>query len=170
MPVDVAKLLADTSHMSPEEKGAYYTILFTMWLHGARLVDDEKQLARIAGLSLRRWRSIAAVVCKPLTFAGGQVSQKRLTATWLDVQELRRKHQAGASKRWRGHHDAAHDAAHDAEHRAEHKHTKDKNKESLSDSESGTARARDAAAPQGPPSGYQVQSPQLEQQLRKKRP
>jgi uncharacterized protein YdaU (DUF1376 family) len=160
MPTDVGKLIADTTHMSTEEFGAYGRILFTMWLHGGRLRDDERELARITGLSLRRWRQVAERVCRPLTFAAGEVSQKRLTATWLDVQELRRKHQVGASKRWGGH-----TAAHGAEHRAQHKHTKDSNIKP-SDSESGTARARDAEAPQDS-RGRNVASPQLEQQLRR---
>ena len=164
MPVDVAKLLADTSHMAPDEKGAYFCILFTMWLHGGRLRDDEQELARIVGLSVQRWRKIAERVCRPLTFAGGQVSQKRLTATWLDVQALRQKHQDGASKRWRGHQNAAHGA----EHRAQHKHTKD-SKIKPSDSEDGTARTRDAEAQQDS-RGTDVASPQLQRQLKGKTP
>lgn len=161
MPVDVAKLLADTTHMAPDERGAYFCLLFTMWLHGGRLRDDEHELARIACVTLQRWRKMAERVCRPFTFASGQVSQKRLTATWLDVQEQRRKHQAGANKRWAGH-----NAAHGAEHRAQHKHTKDSNIKP-SDSEDGTTRARDAEALQDSRGGYQVKSPQLEQQRRR---
>ncbi len=164
MPTDCAKLIGDTTYMSTEEFGAYGRILFTMWLHGGRLVNDERELARIVGLSVQRWRKIAERVSRPLTFAGGQVSQKRLTATWLDVQELRRKHQVGASKRWSGHQRAEHGA----EHRAQHKHTKDSNIKP-SDSESGTARARDAEAQQDS-RGYQVASPQLRAQLKGKTP
>lgn len=161
MPVDVAKLLADTSHMAPDERGAYFSILFTMWLHNGILRDDERELARIAGFTLQRWRKVAERVCRPFTFDGGKVSQKRLTATWLDVQALRRKHQEGATKRWSGHRGAQNGA----EHRAQHKHTKESNIKP-SDSESGTTRARDADAPQDS-RGRNIASPQLEQQLRR---
>lgn len=160
MPVWVATLLADTSHMSTEERGAYFTILFTMWLHGGYVADNDYQLARIVGLSLRRWLKIAEVVRKPLTSAGGELSQKRLTDTWLEVQELRRKHQSGANKRWRGHQNAPNGA----EHRAQHKHIKESNIKP-SDSESGTARARDAEAQQDS-RGKNVASPQLQRILK----
>lgn len=163
LPLDCAKLLADTSHLSEGEMGAYCRLLFTMWLHGAKLRNDDQEIARIAGVTSGRWRKIRERIFRFFTFAGDQMSQKRLTATWLDVQELRRKHQNGATKRWRGHQSAAHGA----EHRAQHKHTKDSNIDS-SDSESGAARARDAEAQQDSRGGYQVKSPQLEQQRRRK--
>lgn len=163
LPLDCAKLLADTSHLSEGEMGAYCRLLFTMWLHGAKLRDDDHELARIAGVTSGRWRKISERIFRFFTFAGDQMSQKRLTATWLDVQALRRKHQEGATKRWRGHHNAANGA----EHRAQHKHIKDSNIKP-SDSESGTARARDAETQQDSRVGN-VASPQLEQQLRRKR-
>jgi len=100
LPLYPERLLTDTRHMSAEEFGAYCRILFVMWSQGARLPHDPKQLARIAGVDGPRWRKIAGVVTRPLTIADGQVSQKRLTATWLDVQERRRKQAEAATKRW----------------------------------------------------------------------
>lgn len=100
LPLRTAALLLDTSHMSAEEFGAYCRILFVMWGQGAKLPDNPQQLARIAGVSLHRWRGMAEVVMRPLTVGGGLVSQKRLTATWLDVQELRQKRAGSAKKRW----------------------------------------------------------------------
>ena len=100
LPLYPERLLTDTRHMSAEEFGAYCRILFVMWSQGARLPHDPKQLARIAGVDGPRWRKIAGVVTRPLTIADGQVSQKRLTATWLDVQERRRKQARRAQQRW----------------------------------------------------------------------
>lgn len=104
LPVTTDAFLADTSHMSAEAVGAYTRILFVMWRHGGRLADDDRELARIAGLSLFRWRQVADVVRRCLTVAGGQVSQKRLTATWLSVRERRRvaaeNGERGAAVRW----------------------------------------------------------------------
>lgn len=88
--------------MTPEEFGVYCRLLFVMWRHEGRLKDDDSELATIGGLTLARWRKIKEKVMRPMTIAGGQVSQKRLTATWLDVQELRRKRALAADKRWAG--------------------------------------------------------------------
>ena len=100
LPVNVLTLLSDTSHMTAEEFGAYCRVLFVMWGQEARLPHSPKQLARIAGVTDARWRKIAGVVTRPLTIADGLVSQKRLTATWLDVQERRRKRAGAARKKW----------------------------------------------------------------------
>lgn len=100
MPVKTDALLGDTGHMSAEEFGAYCRLLFTMWRHKARLPDDAKELARIAGVTQKRWAAISGVVMRPMTVAGGVISQKRLTSTWLDVEELRKKRALAANKRW----------------------------------------------------------------------
>lgn len=96
LPLRVGDLLSDTTHMSAEEFGAYCRILFTMWRHGGRLADDTKELAHVAGVTPQRWKAIAERVRRPLTSAGGELSQKRLTDTWLSVQDLRKK-RAGAA-------------------------------------------------------------------------
>jgi uncharacterized protein YdaU (DUF1376 family) len=100
LPLKTDALIADTTHMSAEEFGAYCRILFAMWRNKARLPDDATELARIAGVSMKRWQTISARVTKPLTVGNGTISQKRLTATWLDVQEVRRKRALSANMRW----------------------------------------------------------------------
>lgn len=102
LPLKVGDLLSDTTHMSAEEFGAYCRILFTMWRHGGRLADDAKELAHIAGVTPNRWKIIAERVRRPLTSVGGVLSQKRLTDTWLSVQDLRRTRAAAATRRWQG--------------------------------------------------------------------
>jgi uncharacterized protein YdaU (DUF1376 family) len=100
MPLKTDALLADTTHMSAEEFGAYVRILIAMWRHGAKLPDNPIELSRIAGVTERRWAAICERVCRPMTSGGGFLSQKRLTTTWMDVQELRAKRAAAAERRW----------------------------------------------------------------------
>ena len=100
MPLKTDALLADTQHMSAEEFGAYCRLLFTMWRHGGRLPNKPEELARIAGVARQRWHLIAENVMRPMTVLPETVSQKRLTSTWLDVQERRRKRVDAAKKRW----------------------------------------------------------------------
>jgi uncharacterized protein YdaU (DUF1376 family) len=96
LPLKTDALLADTMHMSAEEFGAYCRILFVMWRQEARLPDNDDELALIAGVPLPRWRKIAEKVRRPLTAGGGILSQKRLTDTWLNVQDIRRKRASAA--------------------------------------------------------------------------
>lgn len=101
LPLKTDALLADTTHMTAEEFGAYCRILFVMWRHEAKIPHDAGELAQIAGVSKARWEKIAERVLRPMTIVGGVISQKRLTATWLDVQELRKKRASAAASRWK---------------------------------------------------------------------
>ena len=104
LPLKTDALIADTSHMTPEEFGAYVRLLIAMWRHGGKISDNPKELARIVGLSPRRWRSIAEKVLRPCQKSGGILSQKRLTTTWFEVQEMREKRANAALKRWGNRH------------------------------------------------------------------
>lgn len=70
--------MADTSHLTTIEHGAYLLVLMAMWRAGGQLPDDEIRLARTARLSLDKWRRIAPTIRSFLTAADGFVSQKRL--------------------------------------------------------------------------------------------
>lgn len=100
MPLKTDAITADTTHMTPEEFGAYCRILIAMWRHGARLKDDDSELAIIAGMSLSRWMKIAEKVRRPLTAAGGVLSQKRMTDTWMKVNVVRQKKALASEARW----------------------------------------------------------------------
>lgn len=100
MPLKIDALIADTTHMTTLEFGAYCKILFAMWRHGARLKDDGAELALIAGVTNAKWDKIAEKVRRPLTSAGGEVSQHRMTSTWLEVKKLRAKRAQASEKRW----------------------------------------------------------------------
>lgn len=100
LPLKTDALIADTTHMSAEEMGVYVRLLIAMWRHGAKLPDTPLELARIGGVSLRRWNKISERVLRPMTQNGGILSQKRLTTTWFEVQEIRRKKTDAALKRW----------------------------------------------------------------------
>ena len=102
LPIKTDAILSDTMHLSAEEFGVYCRLLFVMWRQRGRLVDDDRELALIGGVSLRRWRRIKPRVMRPMTVAAGQVSQKRLTDTWLQVQDLRRKRAQASQFRWNG--------------------------------------------------------------------
>ena len=101
LPLKTDALIADTSHMSAEEFGVYVRLLIAMWRHGARLPDTPLELARIGGISLRRWNQISERVLRPMTVGNGILQQKRLTSVWLEVQSMRAKKATASLKRWR---------------------------------------------------------------------
>jgi uncharacterized protein YdaU (DUF1376 family) len=70
--------LRDTRHLTTEQHGAYLLILMTMWNHGATLPNDPAKLARIAGMSPRRWRLVADEIMAFFDVDGDVISQKRL--------------------------------------------------------------------------------------------
>jgi uncharacterized protein YdaU (DUF1376 family) len=102
LPVKTDAILSDTMHLSAEEFGVYCRLLFVMWRQRGRLMDDDREMAMIGGVSLERWREIKEKVMRPMTIAEGQVSQKRLTDTWMQVQDVRRKRALAAQVRWNG--------------------------------------------------------------------
>ena len=58
----VGDYLADTSHLSTTEHGAYLLLIFAYWRNGGPLPNDDERLARIAGLSLSEWEVAANTI------------------------------------------------------------------------------------------------------------
>ena len=84
MQLYIADYLADTQHLTTEQNGAYLLLLMTMWRSGGSLPNDEKKLARIARVSLKRWHMIADEVMEFFDVDGDVITQKRL------VEELQK--------------------------------------------------------------------------------
>jgi len=87
--------MADTSHLTTTEHGAYLLILMAMWRAGGNLPNDETRLARTARLSLDKWRRIAPTIMSFLTVDGAFVSQKRLKLEFKNA--LARSQKASAA-------------------------------------------------------------------------
>lgn len=80
MPLYVADYLADTTHLSTWEHGAYLLLLMNLWRHGGKLPKDDQTLARMARLTMDRWARVAPVVLPFFTLDGDFVTHKRVTA------------------------------------------------------------------------------------------
>jgi len=87
MPLYWDAYLADTTHLSTEEHGAYLLLLGAMWRRNGSVPDDDRDNARIVGLSPAKWRKVKTRLSVFLIFDNGGISQKKLQETWRITQE-----------------------------------------------------------------------------------
>jgi uncharacterized protein YdaU (DUF1376 family) len=97
MQLYVGDYLADTRHLTTEQHGAYLLLLMTMWKAGGKLPNDPAKLARIAGVSLRRWHLIWPEIAAFFDDADGFVTQNRLVREYRKAVSKREKRCASGS-------------------------------------------------------------------------
>ena len=90
--------LADTRHLTTEEHGAYLLLLMCTWrTRGCVLKANDRQLARIAGVSPTKWRRLKPVLAEFFTVSDGIWRQKKLTYVHESVsKKVARNRQNGA--------------------------------------------------------------------------
>ncbi len=107
MPLWIADYLADTTHLTCEQHGAYFLLLMTYWRRGGHMPADNACLAAITKLSPQKWRTMRVVMEKFFREDGGQWKNKRADAEILKASKLKKDKAAagkkGAEKRWSGH-------------------------------------------------------------------
>ena len=98
MPMFWDAYLADTTHLTTEEHGAYLLLLAAMWRRNGSVPDDDKDNARIVGLSIGKWRKFKVRVAGLLTFENDEITQKKLQKTWKKIQETAQKNRENGAK------------------------------------------------------------------------
>jgi uncharacterized protein YdaU (DUF1376 family) len=88
MPLFIDAYLADTTHFSAEEHGAYLLLLMAMWRRNGSVPNDDRDLARMCCVNVRRWPRVKARLLPLLTEKDGELSQKKLYAV---LGELRNR-------------------------------------------------------------------------------
>ena len=98
MPLWTDAYLADTSHLTTLEHGAYFLLLVVTWrTHDKRLPDDDKKLARYARLTPGQWARIKPTMREFFKVENGFWTQGRLTDEANAVKQYRER-QAAAGK------------------------------------------------------------------------
>lgn len=99
MQLYVSDFLGDTLSLSTEQIGAYLLLLMAMWNAKGSLPDDDAKLARIARMSIKKWRAIARELMAYFDRADGQVTHHRLT---FELQKSERQSESRAAAGARG--------------------------------------------------------------------
>lgn len=91
MQLYVSDFIGDTLHLSSEQVGAYLLLLMAMWNADGKLPNDEAKLARVARLSLKKWRSVAPDLMPFFEQDKDHISHGRLTK---ELQKSERQSQS----------------------------------------------------------------------------
>lgn len=95
LPLFTDAYIADTAHLTCEEHGAYLRLLMFAWrTPGCQLPDDDARLARMLGLTAKRWAAMKPAVMAFWSLADGAWTQKRLTRERQFVSEKVEKRRA----------------------------------------------------------------------------
>lgn len=99
LPIFTDAYLADTRHLTTEEHGAYLLLLLCAWrTRGCSLKDDDRQLARIAGVGPARWRKLKPVLIDFFTVEQGFWRQKKLTYVYETVSSKVARNRASGAR------------------------------------------------------------------------
>lgn len=98
MPMYWAQYLADTRRLSTLEHGAYLLLIADYWQTGEPLPDDDKVLAKIAGLTKAKWLVIRVAIAALFKVADGVWRHKRVDEE-LAAAKQRYEKRAAAGQR-----------------------------------------------------------------------
>lgn len=87
MPLYVADYLADTSHLSAIENGAYLLLIMNYWQRGNSLPCGDDQLARVCRLTTKEWSKVKTTLCEFFDEEDGFWIHDRIETELLKVRE-----------------------------------------------------------------------------------
>lgn len=101
LPLWTDAYFADTRHLSTLEHGAYFLLLMEAWRRpSCSLPDDDRLLARLAGLDPEGWKEVKPIVMDFWILSRGEWTQKRLKKERLYVAKNSKLQRQRALKGW----------------------------------------------------------------------
>ena len=99
MPLYVGDYKRDTAHLTTLEHGAYLLLIMHYWETGP-LPNDDRRLAQIAGMPLRRWRTIKATVIEFFQQANAKqlLRHKRIDDELIKAEHITAKRALAGAK------------------------------------------------------------------------
>jgi uncharacterized protein YdaU (DUF1376 family) len=102
IPLFADAYLADTMHLNTEEHGAYLLLLMAAWRSDdCSLANDDRKLARITGLSTRKWNSIKGTILEFWTVENDRIFNPRLRKEKAYVRKKSNTNRQNSEKRWK---------------------------------------------------------------------
>jgi len=98
MPLYVGDYLADTTHLTTTEHGAYLMLLFCMWRSGGSLPANPAKLAKLCKLTRAQWDRMSETLLAFFDIENGEMTQRRLTRELTRHTEAVRQRRVAASK------------------------------------------------------------------------
>lgn len=83
--------IADTANLTLEEQGAYRLLMDNMWIKGGSIRNDDKEIARMLRISVKRWQKIRLKLADYLIIELGIISQKRIQKDYKEACEKSKK-------------------------------------------------------------------------------
>lgn len=83
--------IADTANLTLEEQGAYRLLMDHMWIKGGSIRNDDKEVARLLRISVKRWQKIKQRLADYLIIELGIISQKRIQKDYKKACETSKK-------------------------------------------------------------------------------
>lgn len=103
MPLYIGDYLADTTHLTCEQSGAYLHLLMHCWRVGPPH-DNDLALAQITRLPEKKWKAHRPIIAAFFSIAGGAWHHKRVEAERKRAEEVKERYsergQKAAAKRW----------------------------------------------------------------------
>lgn len=97
MPFYVGDYLADTTHLTVTEHGAYLLLLMSMWRNGGSLPGDDKSLARHARCTRGQWERMRPVLMPFFHLTDTTITQARLASELTKHSEAVRQQRERSS-------------------------------------------------------------------------
>ncbi len=94
MQMYVSDYLGDTMHLTTEQHGAYLLLLMTMWNADGKLPDDDRKLATITRMSMKKWKVNRVDMAAFFIVENGQWENERMNE---ELQKVESKSQLRAS-------------------------------------------------------------------------
>lgn len=83
--------IADTANLTLEEQGAYRLLMDNMWIKGGSIRNDDKEIARMLRISVKRWLKIKLRLADYLIIDLERITQKRIQKDYKKACETSKK-------------------------------------------------------------------------------
>lgn len=99
MPLWIGDYLADTSHLTTVQHGAYLLLIMHYWRKGP-LKNDDATLAAVTKMTASEWRKHKHTILAFFTLDDGEFTQTRIEKELVRAGDVRKKAKAAADARW----------------------------------------------------------------------